>query len=206
MNDLTTIGPPLKGVEVKIASDGEILVRGELVMLGYWNQPERTAQTVIDGWLHTGDIGELDAKGRLRITDRKKDIIVNSGGDNISPQRVEGMLCVEPEIAQAMVHGDKRPHLVGLIVPDEDWAKGWAAANGKTFDMAALRTDADFRRALGEAVDRVNRKLSVLEKVRSFILADEAFGIDNAMLTPSMKIRRHVIRKAYLERLEALYG
>lgn len=206
MNDLTTIGPPLRDVEVKIAPDGEILVRGELVMLGYWRQPERTAQTVVDGWLHTGDIGEQDEKGRLRITDRKKDIIVNSGGDNISPQRVEGMLCVEPEIAQAMVHGDKRPHLVGLIVPDEEWAKGWAATQGKDFDMASLKADAAFRKAVADAIDRVNRKLSALEKVRSFILADEPFTIENTMLTPSMKIRRHVIRKTYQDRLEALYG
>ncbi len=206
INDLSTIGPPLKGVEVKIAPDGEILVKGELVMLGYWRQPERTAQTVIDGWLHTGDIGEMDARGRLRITDRKKDIIVNSGGDNISPQRVEGMLCVEPEIAQAMVHGDRRPHLVGLIVPDEEWAKSWAQEQGRDPDPAALKSDPDFRKAVAEAIDRVNRKLSVLEKVRSFSFADEPFTIENAMLTPSMKIRRHVIRKQYLDRLEALYG
>ncbi|MBO0750281.1 MAG: long-chain fatty acid--CoA ligase, partial [Porphyrobacter sp.] len=119
---LDTVGPPLRGVEVKIADDGEILVRGELVMLGYWRNPEATAQTIRDGWLHTGDIGHLDEGGRIVITDRKKDIIVNDKGDNIAPQKLEGMLTLQPEIAQAMVSGDKRPYIVALIVPDAEWA------------------------------------------------------------------------------------
>src|SRR5690606_33608778 len=116
---IATVGPPLKDVEVELAEDGEILVRGELVMQGYWNQPQATAETLRDGWLHTGDIGVFDEDGYLSITDRKKDIIVNSGGDNIAPQRVEGFLTLEREIAQAMVYGDKRPYLVALLVPDE---------------------------------------------------------------------------------------
>lgn len=207
INDLTTVGPPLKGVEVKIADDGEILVRGELVMLGYWNMPERTAETVKDGWLHTGDIGELDAKGRIRITDRKKDIIVNSGGDNVSPQRVEGILALEAEVGQVMVHGDKRPHLVALIAPDADWLKEWRKKAGKPGQgWADIADDADFRKAIKSAVDRANETLTVIEKVRRFDLADEPFSVDNEMLTPSMKIRRHRIRDTYLDRLEALYG
>ena len=129
-NKMRTVGPPMKDVEVRIASDGEILVRGELVMQGYWNNPEATAEVIRDGWLHTGDIGDIDQDGYIRITDRKKDIIVNSGGDNVAPQRVEGMLTIEPEIAQAMVYGDKRPHLVALIVPDTDFANDWIKANG----------------------------------------------------------------------------
>lgn len=203
-NKITTVGPALKGVEIKIADDGEILIRGELVMKGYWNKPERTAETVKDGWLHTGDIGVLDEDGYLQITDRKKDIIVNSGGDNVSPQRVEGMLCVEGEIAQAMVYGDKRPHLVGLIVPDPDWTKLWCRENGRK-PGDDLTEDEDYRKALQEAIDRVNKKLSVIERVRRFIIAPEAFTIDNSMLTPSMKIRRHVIRQEYGESLEGLY-
>ena len=199
MNDMTTVGPPLKGVEVKIAEDGEILVRGELVMLGYWGLEERTASTVKDGWLHTGDIGELDAKGRIRITDRKKDIIVNSGGDNISPQRVEGILALEQEIGQVMVHGDKRPHLVALIAPDPDWSKEWCRAHSETAESEA------YRKAISAAVDRANEALTVIEKVRRFALADEPFSVDNKMMTPSMKIRRHIIKDTYLDRLEALY-
>ena len=203
-NKLHTVGPPLEGVEVKIAEDGEILVRGELVMLGYWNQPERTAETVKDGWLHTGDIGELDEDGYLKITDRKKDIIVNSGGDNLSPQRVEGIICLEPEVGQAMVYGDKRPHLVALLSPDADWLADWQKQNGDV--GSALNDNAELRKAMQDALDRINKNLSVIERVRRFIIVDEPFSIDNAMLTPSMKIRRHVIKAKYGEQLEALYG
>ncbi|WP_051093321.1 AMP-dependent synthetase/ligase [Sphingobium indicum] len=200
---MDTVGPPLKGVEVKIAEDGEILVRGELVMHGYWRNPVETEKVLKDGWLHTGDIGEFDAKGRIRITDRKKDLIVNDKGDNVSPQKVEGMLTLQNEIGQAMVHGDRRPYLVGLIVPDAEWTREWALANGVT--PANAPANPAYMAALRAAVDRVNADLSVIERVRRFILADEAFTIDNEEMTPSMKIRRHVIRKRYAERMDALY-
>jgi long-chain acyl-CoA synthetase len=202
---LDTVGPPLKDVEVRIAPDGEILVRGELVMLGYWRNAEDTAKTVIDGWLHTGDIGHLDAKGRIVITDRKKDIIVNDKGDNIAPQKLEGMLTLQPEIAQAMVSGDKRPYIVALIVPDAEWACEWAQANGEPFDLAALQQLPAYRGAVRAAIDRVNHDLSVTEKVRRFAFADEPFTTANAMMTPSLKIRRNAIREVYGERLAALY-
>ena len=185
---MDTVGPPLLNTEVRIAEDGEIMVRGENVMHGYWRNPEETARVLVDGWLATGDVGHLDDKGRIVITDRKKDLIVNDKGDNVSPQRVEGMLTLQPEIAQAMVHGDRRPYLVGLLVPDPDIAR---------------QPDAEQR--LRAAIDRVNAELSVVEKVRRFIVADEAFSIENEQLTPSMKIRRHVIKQAYSERLDALY-
>jgi long-chain acyl-CoA synthetase len=200
-----TVGPPLRNTEVRIAADGEILVRGELVMKGYWRNPGLTERTVVGGWLHTGDVGHLDAKGRIVITDRKKDLIVLDKGDNVAPQRVEGMLTLQPEIAQAMVSGDRRPYLVGLIVPETEWMADWAKANGKPNSLAALRDDADFHRALNAAVDRVNAELSVVEKVRRFILADEPFTVENEQLTPSIKIRRHVLRQVYGERLDALY-
>ena len=127
-----TVGAPLAGVEVKIADDGEILVKGELVMHGYWKDEAGTAQALRDGWLHTGDIGEIDADGCIRITDRKKDIIVNSGGDNIAPARVEGVLLLEPEIGQVLVYGDRRPHLVALIVPHQDFVRQFARAHHKS--------------------------------------------------------------------------
>ncbi|MEA3034104.1 MAG: long-chain acyl-CoA synthetase [Sphingomonadales bacterium] len=202
---LDTVGPPLKNTEVRIAEDGEILVRGELVMKGYWRNPGLTERTVVGGWLHTGDVGHIDDKGRIVITDRKKDLIVLDKGDNVAPQRIEGMLTLQPEIAQAMVHGDRRPYLVGLIVPEAEWTAEWAKANGKANDPAALRDDPAYHRALAEAVDRVNAQLSVIEKVRRFILADEPFTVDNEQLTPSIKIRRHVLRQVYGERLEGLY-
>ncbi|TCJ41130.1 long-chain fatty acid--CoA ligase [Parafrankia sp. BMG5.11] len=210
---MDTVGPPLRGVEVRIADDGEILVRGELVMHGYWRNKAETdkalqpdAQDPAGGvWLHTGDIGHLDEGGRIVITDRKKDMIVNDKGDNVAPQKVEGMLTLQPEIAQAMVSGDKRPYLVGLIVPDAEWTMEWAKANGEKFDFKALQDLPAFRSAVRAAVDRTNKELSVIEKVRQFAFADEPFTTDNEEMTPSLKIRRHKIRERYGARLDGLY-
>jgi long-chain acyl-CoA synthetase len=185
---LDTVGTPVKNCEVRIADDGEIMVRGENVMHGYWRNDEETARVLQGGWLATGDIGHFDDKGRIKITDRKKDLIVNDKGDNVSPQRIEGMLTIQPEIAQAMVFGDRQPHLVALLVPDPEIAGA-----------------PDVNQRLQRAVDRVNADLSVIERVRRFILADEPFTIENEQLTPSMKIRRHVISQVYGERLIALY-
>ena len=203
---MDTVGPPILDTEVRIAEDGEILLRGELVMQGYWNDPQLTAETVRDGWLHTGDIGVIDASGNLRITDRKKDIIVNSGGDNISPQRVEGLLTLEPEIAQAMVYGDRRPHLVGVIVPDPEWLETWAKERGLPTDLAALHDNPDLLAALSAVIETVNQRLSTIEKVRRFFVPQESFTIDNEMMTPTHKVRRHIVRKVHGPRLESLYG
>ncbi len=202
---MDTVGPPLKGVEVKIADDGEILVRGELVMLGYWRNEAETDRVIKDGWLHTGDIGHLDEKGRIKITDRKKDIIVNDKGDNVAPQKVEGMLTLQPEILQAMISGDKRPYVVGLVVPDPEWALDWAREQGMKYDFAELQDNPQFRAAVRAAVDRVNKDLSVIEKVRQFEFADEPFTIENGEMTPSMKIRRHMIRDRYKDRIDGMY-
>ncbi len=202
---MDTVGPPLTGVEVKIAEDGEILVRGELVMQGYWRNDAESARVLVDGWLQTGDVGHLDEKGRIVITDRKKDMIVNDKGDNVSPQKVEGMLTLQPEIAQAMVAGDRRPYIVGLIVPDAEWALEWARTQGEKFDFRALQDLPAFRSAIRAAVDRVNQDLSVIEKIRQFAFADEAFTIDNAEMTPSLKIRRHKLKERYGARLDGLY-
>ncbi len=202
---MDTVGPPLKGVEVKIAEDGEILVRGELVMHGYWRNEPATAAAVQDGWLHTGDIGHLDGKGRVVITDRKKDIIVNDKGENISPQKVEGMLTLQPEIFQAMISGDKRPYLVGLIVPDPEWALDWAQANGEHYDLKSLCDLPAFRTAVMTAVDAVNKQLTTTEKVRKIVLTPDAFTVDNEMMTPKQSIRRHVIKQHYGDKLSGLY-
>ncbi|MES2497694.1 MAG: AMP-dependent synthetase/ligase [Pseudomonadota bacterium] len=201
-----SVGPPMKGVEVKIAGDGEILVRGELVMAGYWRNDAESERVLQDGWLHTGDVGHLDDRGRLKITDRKKDLIINDKGDNVAPQKVEGMLTLQPEIGQAMVWGDKRPYIVGLVVPDQEWLASWAEARGLSPELARLRDDPDLHRALMAAVDRVNAELSVIEKVRRIVIADEPFSIANEQMTPSMKNRRHAIRAVYGDRVDALYG
>ncbi|MFC4351130.1 AMP-dependent synthetase/ligase [Fodinicurvata halophila] len=195
---MDTVGPPLKGVEVRTAEDGEILVRGELIMQGYWNRPDETQETIREGWLHTGDIGAIDDDGYIRITDRKKDIIVLSGGDNISPSRIETLLNLQPEIAQSMVYGDKRPHLVALVVPDTEWLKS------RQNDPEEAGQEA-MAQAVREAVNRVNQGLSVVEKVRRFTITTTPFTVDNDMLTPTMKIRRHVILEQYGKSLESLY-
>ena len=202
---MDTVGPPLHGVTVKFAEDGEILVQGELVMQGYWRNEPQTALALQNGWLHTGDIGHMDEAGRIVITDRKKDMIVNDKGDNVSPQKIEGMLTLQPEIAQAMVTGDKRPYIVGLIVPDAEWALEWARAQGEKFEFKALQDLPAFRSAIRAAIDRVNQDLSVIEKVRQFTFADEAFSIDNEEMTPSLKIRRHKLKERYGARLDGLY-
>ena len=210
---MDTVGPPLDGVTVKIAEDGEILVQGELVMHGYWqNQVETERVLKVDPadpatgiWLYTGDIGHFDEQGRIVITDRKKDMIVNDKGDNVSPQKLEGMLTLQPEISQAMVIGDRRPYIVGLIVPDPDWALEWARAQDEKFDFRALQDLPAFRSAIRAAIDRVNQDLPVTEKIRQFTFAEEAFGIENEEMTPSLKIRRHKLKERYGVRLDGLY-
>ena len=203
---MDTVGPPLLNTEVRIADDGEILVRGELVMHGYWRNEAETARVLKDGWLHTGDIGEIDAKGRIRITDRKKDLIINDKGDNVAPQKVEGMLTLQPEIMQAMIAGDRKPYMVAVLVPDPEWTAEWCAKNGDPCNFARLAQNHQYRTALGAAVERVNKDLSQIERIRRFMIADEPFSIENEQLTPSMKIRRHVLKQVYGERLDALYG
>jgi len=202
---MDTVGPPLENTEVKIAEDGEIIVRGELVMHGYWRNDEETRRVLKSGWLHTGDIGVIDDKGRIKITDRKKDLIINDKGDNVAPQKVEGMLTLQTEIVQAMIVGDKRPHMVAVLVADPEWTQEFCARTGANCDFAALRDNPDYRVALAAAVERVNKDLSVIERVRRFIIADEPFAIDNEQLTPSLKIRRHVLKQVYGARLDALY-
>ncbi len=200
-----TVGPPLPGVEVKVAEDGEILVRGELVMKGYWKNEEATKAVLRDGWLHTGDIGRLDEDNYLQITDRKKDIIVLSGGDNVSPARVEGFMTLEPEISQAMAFGNQRPHLVALLVPDDEFLAEWAKTHQKAAGLAAVADDPELRAVLGEAVERVNAKVANIERVRRFTIAREAFSVENGMMTPTLKVRRHKIIEAYRGQLDRLY-
>jgi long-chain acyl-CoA synthetase len=178
-----TVGPPLEGVDLRIAEDGEICVRGDLVMDGYWGRPEETAAAIRDGWLHTGDIGVVEQDGYLRITDRKKDIIVLAGGDNISPARVEGMLATQPAIAQSVVYGDGKSALSALIVPAEG------------YDEAAVAA----------AVDLVNKRLTVTERIKRHAVVGP-FTIDNGMLTATQKVKRHVVRKTHAEILEKIGG
>ena len=181
-----TVGPPFKGNQVKIADDGEILVKGENVMLGYWNKKEETDEVIIDGWLHTGDIGEIDPEDSyLKITDRKKDIIVSTGGDNISPAKIENMITNEPEIDQCMVYGDKKNYLVALIVPSKDFLKE--------------------KEKINNVIEKINKKLTLLEKIKRIQLIDENFSIENGLMTPTMKVKRKKVIEKYKNQLEKLY-
>ena len=201
---LRTVGPPVDGVELRIAEDGEILVRGDCVMRGYWNDAEATAAAIRDGWLHTGDIGTLDADSYLTITDRKKDIIVLSGGDNVAPQRVEGILLLEPEIGQAAVFGDRKPYVAALIAPHPDLIREVARQNrGDGAGAAAI--DAALNKRVTAAVARANGRLSNLERVRKFALLPEACTVDNGLMTPTLKLKRHVLKQRYGEMLEGLF-
>ncbi len=178
-----TVGPPLKTNQVKISYDGEILIKGENVMLGYWNQKEETEKVIKNGWLHTGDIGELDHNNYLKITDRKKDIIVNSGGDNISPTKIENILCLNEFIKQAFVYGDKKNYLVAIIVCEKE-------INNTIIKLI---------------IENINNNLTLIEKIKKFILINDEFTIDNGMLTPTLKLKRREIIKNYKKQLEDLY-
>jgi len=182
-----TVGPPFKGNEVKIAVDGEILVRGENVMLGYWNKKEETAKVIRDGWLHTGDIGEIDAQdGYLKITDRKKDIIVSAGGDNISPAKIENIITNAIEIDQCMVYGDKKNYLVALIVPNKEFLND--------------------KEKINKTIEIINKKLTLVERIKKIQLIDENFSIENGLLTPTMKVKRKKVTEKYKKELENLYS
>ena len=178
-----TVGPPFKTNKVKIAEDGEILVKGENVMIGYWNKIKETNEIIKDGWLHTGDIGELDKEGNLKITDRKKELIVNLGGDNISPTKIENLLCLSENIKQSFVYGDKKNYLVALIV---------------TENLSNSEKISDY-------IDKMNKDVSTIEKVKKFKLITEEFTIENKMLTPTLKLKRKEILKNYKQVIENLY-
>lgn len=201
---IDTVGLPVVGVEIGFADDGEILVRGDNVMKGYWNDAEATARALVNGWLHTGDVGRLDNEGFLVITDRKKDFIKTSGGDMVAPARIEGCLTLQSEIGQAMVAGDRQSYLVAVLVPsqhliDESTRRNRAAADTPLADRP------DVREALAAAVTRANVSLAPFERIRRFLVANEPFTTANRQMTPTLKIRRHVIRQAYGEALSALY-
>jgi long-chain acyl-CoA synthetase len=178
-----SVGPPFRTNKVKIAEDGEILIKGENVMLGYWNLKAETEKVIKDGWLYTGDIGEFDDNNYLKITDRKKDIIVNLGGDNISPSKIENILCLNEFIKQSFVYGDKKNYLVALIVIDKD-------VNKEKIKLV---------------IENINKSLTLIEKIKKFVLIYEEFTIENGMLTPTLKLKRKEIIKNYKQQLENLY-
>ena len=178
-----TVGPPFKTNLIKIAKDGEILIKGENVMLGYWNKKKETDETIKDGWLYTGDIGEINEEGNLKITDRKKELIVNLGGDNISPTKIENILCLNENIKQSFVYGDKKNYLVALIVSEKN-------------------SNED---EIKKYIEKINKNLSLIQKIKKFLIVYNEFTIENRMLTPTLKLKRKIILENYKKELENLY-
>ncbi len=181
---IETVGPIFSTNQVKIAQDGEILVKGENIMIGYWNKKKETEEVIKEGWLHTGDIGELDEEGYLKITDRKKDIIVNFGGENISPVKIENLLCLNEHIKQSFVYGDKKNYLVAILVVEQSF---------------------NLEEEIKIYIKTLNESLSSIEKIKKYFLIKDEFTIENRMLTPTLKLKRKEITKKYFQQLENLY-
>lgn len=202
-----TVGKPLPGVEVKIAEDGEILCKGPNVMTGYYKKEEDTAEALEGGWFHTGDIGEFDNEGYLRITDRKKDLIVTAGGKNIAPQNIENILKMEKYIEQVNVVGDRRKYLVAVIVPSFEDLKNYAKNNQISFDsMDDLVENEKIYSLIETAVKNVNNKLAKYETIKKFVVSDIEFSQENGMLTPTMKVKRKIVNQHFADKIDGLYS
>ncbi|RPH35057.1 long-chain fatty acid--CoA ligase, partial [bacterium] len=202
-----SVGQPIPGVEIRIEGDGEILARGPNIMKGYWGQPEATAQAIDkDGWLHTGDIGVIDAEGFLHITDRKKHLFVSSGGKNIAPQPIENLFLSSKYIEQLMLIGDHRMYLTALIVPDFEVLKEYADARKLSYsspsDLARL---AEINQLIERDINNIQKDLANYERVRRFTLLDRQFTVEEGELTPTQKVRRNVVEERYANVIESMY-
>jgi long-chain acyl-CoA synthetase len=201
-----TVGKPIPGIEIKIAEDGEILSKGPNVMVGYYKKEEDTAQALEGGWFHTGDIGEIDEEGFLKITDRKKDLIVTAGGKNIAPQNIELLLKMEKYVEQVNVVGDTRKYLVAVIVPSFEEVRKFAKANEISFETNAdLVGNEQVYKLVEDAVKRVNSQLAKYETIKKFVLSDIEFTQENGMITPTLKIKRKIVNAHFADRIDALY-
>jgi long-chain acyl-CoA synthetase len=202
-----TVGTALPGVELRIAADGEIVARGPNIAKGYYKSPEATAEVFLeDGWFATGDIGEIDPEGFLRITDRKKDILVTAGGKNIAPQNLENLLKADPYISQAMVYGDRRPYLTALLTLDLDETCRYARAHGIAADTApALAAHPQIYQLIAARVAQINQHLAAYETIKKFIIAPTDFTLESGELTPTLKVKRKVVTQKYQEQLDQLY-
>jgi long-chain acyl-CoA synthetase len=202
-----TVGRPLPGVEIRIAEEeGEILMRGPNVFREYWRNPEATAETLVDGWLRTGDIGELDEDGFLKITGRKKDIIITAGGKNLAPANLENDLKQSRWISQAVMYGDRRPYPVALVTLDEEEILPWAREHGLSQDLHALATDPSVHELIQKELDRANAKYAKVEQVKKFTILDHDLSQEAGELTPTLKVKRNVLNQKYADLFERMYA
>jgi len=201
-----TVGRAVPGVEIRIAEDGEILVKGPNIFREYWRNPEATAETLVDGWLHTGDIGELDEDGYLKITGRKKDIIITAGGKNLTPSNIENDLKQSPLISQAVMYGDRKPYPVALITLDPEEALPWAKEHGLPEDLTELAESEEMQALIQKELDRANSNYAQVEQVKRFKILDHDLSIDTGELTPTLKVKRNVVYDRYGELFEGLYS
>jgi long-chain acyl-CoA synthetase len=201
-----TIGKPFPGCEIRIADDGEILVRGPNVFQGYYKNPEATAETIVDGWLHTGDIGEIDEDGFIKITGRKKDIIITAGGKNITPANLENEIKQHPLVSQCVVVGDRRPYLVALVTLDPEDAIAYAKENGLPEDIEQLAGDDRVRKAIEDHVAKINEKFARVEQVKKIAILPRDLSQETGELTPTLKVKRAVVTQKHEPEIEALYA
>jgi long-chain acyl-CoA synthetase len=201
-----TVGRPFPGCEVKIAEDGEILVKGPNIFQGYYKNPEATAETLVDGWLHTGDIGEIDSEGYIKITGRKKDIIITAGGKNITPANLEAEIKQHPLVSQCVVIGDRRPYLVALVTLDPEEAAAFASEHGLPADPEALASNDQIRAALEAHLEKVNSKFARVEQVKKIEILPHDLSQEGGELTPTMKVKRNIVTDKYAGEIDALYG
>jgi long-chain acyl-CoA synthetase len=202
-----TVGKPLPGLGIMIADDGELLVRGGSVCAGYYGRPDATAELIgEEGWMSTGDLGAIDADGYVSITGRKKDLIINAAGKNISPSEIESRLAIEPLIGQAVVVGDGRKYLVALLTLDPDDAADWAAEHGAFADISNLINDPKLKGEVGEAVERVNREHAPVEQIKHWRLLPEPFTVEGGELTPTMKVKRSVVIDHHVDAVDEMYA
>lgn len=202
-----TVGLPMPGIDVRIALDGEILVKGPVLMREYYNNPEATAEVIIDGWFHTGDIGEIDADGFLRITDRKKDIIVTAGGKNVAPQNIESHIKHSPFISQVMVYGDRRKFLSALLTLDEEAIKVWATEHNIIYaSLAELTQNASVYKLIDQTIAERNRTLASYETIKKFAILERDLTVEDGDLTPSLKMRRKEVTRKYQDLLDSFYS
>ncbi|MBA2241053.1 MAG: long-chain fatty acid--CoA ligase [Solirubrobacterales bacterium] len=201
-----TVGRPFPGCEIRIAEDGEILVKGPNIFQGYYKNPEATAETIVDGWLHTGDIGELDADGYLKITGRKKDIIITAGGKNITPANLEADIKQHPLVSQCVVVGDRRPYLIALVTLDPEEAATFASEHDLPTDIPSLAKTSEVQAAIEQRIEAINKKYARVEQVKRFEVLPEDLSQENGELTPTLKVKRNVVVEKYSDEIEAVYA